>query len=228
MNLLSLPQLGFFGSCMASKARLATVGYIRQNLWLQSNNEDISSLITDLIFVFYFGKQDIKLLFLDVDGVLNTQWDTELREDLIQNLGQIIHKTNCKIILSSTCRLHQLHKIQLFHELKQKGDVNIDGIYIGDTPHIANGLIRALEIESSLSDMNTIYNIIAWCAIDDDNLEDPLLFTTDSWYIKRKCKQLMKNHFVKTSAAMGLTKNKMTEVIRILTDSQLCTLYEEK
>ena len=72
--------------------------------------------IINLIFLMYFGKQDIKILFLDVDGVLNKLGSfIELNKTLILRLKKIIHETQCKIVLSSDWRLSQNHKKQLFN-----------------------------------------------------------------------------------------------------------------
>ena len=50
-----------------------------------------------------------KVIFLDVDGVLNSDRtlyeDISLEDDLISNLKEIINKTGAKIILSSSWRL---------------------------------------------------------------------------------------------------------------------------
>ena len=51
----------------------------------------------------------MKVIFLDVDGVLNSartvMSDESLETDLIQNLAAIVKLTNAKIILTSTWRL---------------------------------------------------------------------------------------------------------------------------
>ena len=82
----------------------------------------LKQYIIDLIFLHYFGKQDIKILFLDVDGVLNTIDDcvknVQLNKQLMGRLKTIIQKTNCKIVLSSDWRLTKKNKKELFTGLR--------------------------------------------------------------------------------------------------------------
>eukprot|EP01083_Nonionella_stella_P054677 144320_1 len=216
---------------MASTSRSVVEGYMRQELNIITHmNDDQNKLsrIVHFISVFAFGKQDsIKLLFLDVDGVLNTVFDNGLRDDLIQHLAHIIDETKCKIILSTTWRLKQHYKDQLFDALTAKGQIDIGNVYLGDTPLIGNGFIRAFEIESCLSDMNMFYNVISWVAIDDTELNDPPVFDySQRFFIKNKCQKFMNNHFVKTSDNQGLTKRKMNDAIRILNPRALQSILE--
>eukprot|EP01084_Bolivina_argentea_P088981 160646_1 len=204
---------------MDLKQRILVDGYIRclkRELDEIECTDDSLSKIVNVIYTWYFGKQDIKLLFLDVDGVLNTKYDNGLRDDLIKHLAKIIECTNCKIILSSTWRLKESYKQELFDALKQKGNIDIDNVYIGDTPLISNGFVRALEIKSTLNDISVLHNVVSWCAVDDDDLGNPLLFNNQQWYIKDECKKFMRNHFVKTNENMGLIATKMKQAIRIL------------
>ena len=108
-------------------------------------------------------KSDIKVLFLDVDGVLHTRYcfDGKLRADQIQNLTQIVSATDCKIVLSSTWILRQKWKDDLFDALRAKGGL---ATFVGDTPLIGDGLARALEIESSLRDVADAFNVVAVAA----------------------------------------------------------------
>eukprot|EP01084_Bolivina_argentea_P155143 270391_1 len=182
--------------------------------------------VINFIILSYVGKQDIKILFLDIDGVLNKIFDSEtdntpeigLNKESILGLCNIINKTNCKIVLSSDWRLHEKDKNELFMEIRNKGyiDMEKDHIYIGDTPCIMSGFFRALEIESYLKNeyVNEIYNIISWCAVDDRNLINPL---GASDKMKEKCFQIMYNHFVRTKEEYGLTQKDMNYIIAKLT-----------
>merc|ERR1711933_658978 len=91
-------------------------------------------------------------------------------------------------------------------------DIEKDNIYIGDTPIVNNGFFRALEIDAYLKDenVNEIYNIISWCAVDDRNLIDPLGANTE---IKQKCFEIMLNHFVRTKEENGLDEKCMNCII---------------
>lgn len=58
----------------------------------------------------------MKILFLDCDGVLNTKYATtllSLSKPKLKLLRQIIADTGCKLVLSSTWRLHEDAKAKL-------------------------------------------------------------------------------------------------------------------
>lgn len=118
----------------------------------------------------------MKVIFLDVDGVLNsTHWyirnhkrhpercrvDTAINPRFVRNLKKIVDKTGAKIVLSATCRgavrknkMHYLRKI--FKEY---------GLEIYDyTPH--TGMERGIDIQEWLNHHLNVTNIVI---IDDDS-----------------------------------------------------------
>lgn len=118
--------------------------------------------------------EDIKVIFLDVDGVLNSQeyWDrvgnafrerfNQIDVDKIVLLNQIIEATQAKIVISSCWRL--LHYEELLDILSKKGLV---GEIIGMTPSLS--LVRGLEIQKWL-DGNP--NVTRFVILDDsDDME---------------------------------------------------------
>lgn len=174
--------------------------------------------------------QDVKIIFLDVDGVLNCFTTTSdiLCDDLILNLFLILQKTNAKIVLSSSWRRTENAKQQLFDRMKKVTQENMkifngwmfdkNAIYIGDTdatdiPLMYDfnfGTDRASEINKWLTDNGKYqYNIIGWCAIDDLNLLS---------INKRQDKYGINDHFVQTDGAYGLTIDDANKVIHILND----------
>lgn len=107
----------------------------------------------------------MKVIFLDIDGVLNTHYDYEkngfdyLNPELIKILKKIIVETNCEIVLSSTWRLCSSD----FSFVKQI--LSCENIEITDiTPHL-NQSPRSEEIKSWLS-----YNphVQKFAIIDDE------------------------------------------------------------
>ena len=72
-----------------------------------------------------------KVIFLDVDGVLNSSRtlheDISLEDDLISNLKELVDKTGAKIILSSSWRLSTEAIATLMDKLDKFGLV-ISGI----------------------------------------------------------------------------------------------------
>lgn len=153
----------------------------------------------------------LKILFLDIDGVLNTlpsstesstnpsHYFPQIR---LKRLKNIIDSTNCKIVLSSSWRLRDFSKKTLWEKFESIG-IDVKTCYIGDTPSIKKA--RAFQIETYLNEIKSKYEISHWCAVDDMELDST-----------QQTAQIMKDHFVKTEIATGLTDAKMNEIISIL------------
>ena len=109
-----------------------------------------------------------KIIFLDVDGVLNSieffkrlkdtgSWGlTEVDPDCVRRLKDVISATGAEIILSSTWRLVP----ELVKVLKENTGLELKG----RTPSI-NQKHRGAEIESWLGDTDNVANFIV---LDDD------------------------------------------------------------
>lgn len=158
--------------------------------------------------------QQIKILFLDVDGVINTTENQNLCPKMIKRLGHIIHETKCKVCLSTSWRTNESQKAKLFKELKMKGNIEIDKIYVGDTPTIYDKP-RAYEIKAFLDSIcEDLYTVIKWVAIDDMQLDKPQFESRK--LILTECESLMRNHFVLTDDQIGLTHDNAKDVIKLL------------
>eukprot|EP01084_Bolivina_argentea_P215964 366788_1 len=161
-------------------------------------------------------KIDIKILFLDVDGVLcdlallcdlaffiddddglEREKETGLLITHLLRLKNIIDKTDCYIVLSSSWRLFEGSKLKLFNAMgMERIGIDVKKRYIGDTP--LNLWNRVTEIKSWLSHHEQ-YNIIEWVAVDDLNLEE-----------------IKGGHFVHTNSAKGMCDDDMNKIISIL------------
>lgn len=152
------------------------------------------------------------VLFLDVDGVLNSQESRALDQthmpsaDALANLDYIAHTTGpLRVVLSSTWRLDA--------ELRQRLSEALRGIGIelaGDTPdHAATSSgDRVDEIISSLWQTCSSGNdILPWLAIDDMNL---LCMNP----------KLHPDVFVRTDDKVGLTRAKAEEAVEKLTQQR--------
>eukprot|EP00483_Globobulimina_turgida_P010359 UN10379 len=162
-------------------------------------------------------RQRVKILFLDVDGVLNGEnlGYGGVDDSLLFLLKTIIDETHCKIVLSTTWRLNQTTRQLLLHFMKANADINVDDIIIGDTPTLKN-TNRAVEIETFLESkqFQSLYIVTQWCAIDDLNLY-------------RYYPILMRNHFVRTNYRTGMTSNDAYQVVKILnTQDGLSNSYD--
>lgn len=135
-----------------------------------------------------------KLLFLDVDGVLNTtgeNFNKALDKGALEQLQRIVDKTGCKIVVSSQWRKTPAAMESLLPQLPK-------GAYVGKTP------IRAyMERSKEIRDFIFSYEgKISTFAIIDDT---PQIIDVS-----------LKDFFVQTDPKKGITKTVANEVIKIL------------
>ena len=147
---------------------------------------------------------NMKIIFLDVDGVLNqdgtkTRFRGCLGVDLdkIEHLNRIILETGAKIVMSSTWRRHPMHIVYLKQEMDKVNPV-LSAQIIGDTPDSNFNKYRAEEIEEWLQ-LNP--GVTQFIVIDDLDCEELDRFG---------------NSFVKTYSSEGLTDEIATKCINIL------------
>lgn len=170
----------------------------------------------------------MKLLFLDIDGVLNTEhglktlsenWTkieniqgTPFCPESIEVLRKIIDETDAKIVITSTWRSDGLEGMK-----KLWKDRNLPGEVIDITPHTEHG-IRGDEVDSYLHSKGYFYpknywNAPAWEERRNECEIDGYCIVDDEWdfFI------LQKPHFVNTPAYYGLSgKGILEKVIKCL------------
>lgn len=158
-------------------------------------------------------KTNLKILFLDVDGVLNnpsTKWDEYhcgIDDELLKYLKFIVMRSGCKIVLSTTWRLSENAKAVLMHTLKTRADLNIDDLVIGQTPSLKkHGGHRTHEIAAYLRANEYRFNVVSWCAVDDLSLHKYDEFS----------RQFMRGHFVRTDKRIGITAENVMQCIAAL------------
>lgn len=160
----------------------------------------------------------MKLIFLDVDGVLNSlstkeklEGYTFVSDELIARLKQIVEATDAKIVLSSTwrrgwhCQEHvadpnaqDLQDIRMFEALKAKlQDFDLELMsYTDDFRR------RGQEIDAWLK---------AW---DGESIESyVILDDLGGTEMRPHCRRL-----IQTSMSVGLTEKHVQKAIRMLTD----------
>lgn len=164
----------------------------------------------------------MKIIFLDIDGVLNHEAfyvkrhaeqqtiiyvpkDYPLSEfcpDAIENLNSLIEQTGAKVVISSTWR-HGKTVEQLQEILKKVG---FKGEVIGKTPDMRNrSVFRGNEIHRWLSDNEKLIGKSPseyrnYVILDDDS---DMLF----W---------QRNNFIKVDYSVGLTKGVVFQAAKIL------------
>lgn len=164
----------------------------------------------------------MKILFLDIDGVLNSfdndyamselykldntnkirdEFGILFDERCVRWLRWIIEKTECKIVLSSTWRCVGLSKIQLMWEVR-----DLPGEVISITPtSVSTEIINLYAATNNEADRG--YEIQEWldtnewskyCIVDDDN------------------DMLSSQNFVRTEKQIGLNYKTANSIVAIL------------
>jgi len=115
----------------------------------------------------------MKVLFLDIDGVLNTHDRCTFHPNKIHILGYIIACCECDIVVSSTRRLTDAGRNQISVTLNHYG-ISVDD-YTTDLCKPSNGSVilagvpRSDEIQAYLSMNRGIHNYVI---LDDDSDAD--------------------------------------------------------
>lgn len=135
----------------------------------------------------------MKVIFLDIDGVLNTNSDREISNDKLKLLSELVSKTGADVVLSSSWR-YGWNKPELnqpgtrIYRLKQL--LKNNGIVIKDT--IGLDLTKYIQIKNYLN-TNMISNYIV--------LDDELIDTAN---------------LVKTNGDVGLTQSDCQKASQLL------------
>jgi hypothetical protein len=138
----------------------------------------------------------MRVLFTDIDGVLNPHWRTKWSKPAISIYNQLCEQFDLKIVITSTWRLN--HTIEELQEIFTKQGITTP-IY-DFTPHIDQA-DRGIEIKEWLNN-NAVDNFV----IIDDKTSD----------IERHI-----NNVVKCRSWIGLTRDEYKEIERILNESNL-------
>lgn len=145
-----------------------------------------------------------KILFLDIDGVLNTdhhQWHCQMNSiapvdrfdyafdsKAVENLATIIEETGAEIVISSSWKFLGLQTLQKMWE-----DRNLPGVIVDVTP---SGESKGWEIDEWL--INHEGQISGYAIIDDENDMLPE----------------QQGHFVQTNPQFGITKKDIEELLQ--------------
>ena len=90
----------------------------------------------------------MKLIFLDVDGVLNRDTtEQHFEDDCLGALKYLVDKTGARIVLSSTWRYTEETRESVRAKLKEKGIMAPEDDFLGYTPHL--GMIEKIPMYPS-------------------------------------------------------------------------------
>lgn len=135
----------------------------------------------------------IKILFLDIDGVMNSSEDGfthDITTEKISLLKQIVEKTDCKIVLSSSWRNVKRFRLE-FEKQMSENDIEI----FSQTPYLP-AKCREDEIMKYLDTYRECHMPFKYAVLDDDDLNI--------------------GNFVRTNYNYGLQQSHVDNVIKIL------------
>jgi len=158
----------------------------------------------DKIVEPYFHHQKMKIIFLDIDGVLNGYEDlrkgVELDPNKVLLINDVAKETGCQIVLSSAWR-------HSFSILTMQTLLNIAGLkdapLIDYTPTVPGK--RGDEIDAFFANTKDHYNIQSYVIVDDNS----------------DFHEHQQKRFVKTNGKTGLTENDSSRICQILKDKSL-------
>lgn len=174
-----------------------------------------------------------KLIFLDIDGVLNGRGQLHIDLTLATRLNALVRETGAEIVLSSMWRLRRKHRRAVRAAFLAVGLPRP----IGYTPMMQHGHARAAEIMAWLR-LNT-YNWFQHEALDFPEVQTSDDFTEQHFFLPSRIlvshyvvlddldllepergdpQQLMtRHHFVRTPASHGLTEHNAQQAREVLT-----------
>ena len=153
------------------------------------------------------AEQSMKIIFLDVDGVLNHEHDSTgtMKPNLLSHLGDLVRKTSSKIVLSSTWRHHPELCQRITSAIVSVAKIPADTLVSMTGDSRPGNLGRAEEIAEWLNNYTTqsanTTPISTWVVLDTANLGGVPFFA---------------GHFVHINEKVGLNKRTLKLAIKIL------------
>ena len=122
----------------------------------------------------------MKLLFLDMDGVMNTIQHTDrwIEPHCEKELARILEATQANLVISSSWKTDERMKAFILSMLDR---INFRHRYFGDTPDFwENNIPRHVEIKNFIS---VLGNVVDRFAILDDNDSACIPNSIDSFFL---------------------------------------------
>jgi len=147
----------------------------------------------------------MRIIFLDIHGVLNDHDDLTIHKNKIVLLNSILMETGAKIVLTSSWR-YMVHK----------GDMTIDGLnYLFLTHGLKNmPLIDVIEADSPKSNLSRGQMILRWLKNCRETIESFVIL--DDLDDRPQGIAPVGQYLVKTNSNVGLTKKQVDKAIDFL------------
>jgi len=145
----------------------------------------------------------MKLIFLDIDGVLVTRRPGVFEEGLLRNLQSLAQKTECDIVLSTDWRRHPSARDEARSVLASLG-LRVIGCTPRLSPFVPQRPTEILQWKRDFCKRPGIEPVTHWIAIDDRAL------------LEERHGQYLRGHFLQTHPLRGLTEERVEEGMRLL------------
>lgn len=152
-----------------------------------------------------------KIIFLDFDGVLNTQrWcQNTFDPNAVACLSTLIEKTGADIVVSSSWKNLGYDWIkEMWKERELPGDV------IGVTPNtISDEMLLKISLEDMEEGALKGYEIEEWLSKNGKHLKSYVIIDDNDTFLPKQ-----RPHLIKTNPFYGLRKNDVEKAINILNE----------
>jgi len=145
----------------------------------------------------------MKLIFLDIDGVLVCRRPGVFEEGLLRNLQSLAQQAGCDIVLSTDWRRHPAARDEARNVLASLG-LKVIGCTPRLSPFVAQRPTEILQWKRDYTKRPGVDPITHWIAIDDRCL------------LEERHGQYLRGHFLHTHPLRGLTEERVQEGMRLL------------
>lgn len=153
---------------------------------------------------------DTRIIFLDIDGVLNTDRSVRMNHDgdrldfdhdALEQLTRIVNETGAKIVITSTWRIHREHGGFLWAELlRNLNKAGLENSILDITP-VLDDALRTADRWKEIAD---------WLKHDEHNIYSYVILD-DEWQMGE-----LNNRFLRCPSYSGITSEIAGRAIRLL------------
>jgi len=158
----------------------------------------------------------MKVVFLDMDGVLVTRLPGVAESKLVDNLRYIIEQTDAKIVLSTDWRRTPAARQEVRRILQSHGGMDYIGWTATNTSIMNNH--RPMEILNWVRERNKKVRAEGW---GDEELVEAFVAIDDRALLQERGGDRLHGHFVMTHPNRGLTRPACEEVIKMMANKWL-------
>eukprot|EP00242_Pyramimonas_sp_CCMP2087_P013171 CAMPEP_0198213150 /NCGR_PEP_ID=MMETSP1445-20131203/28701_1 /TAXON_ID=36898 /ORGANISM="Pyramimonas sp., Strain CCMP2087" /LENGTH=166 /DNA_ID=CAMNT_0043887755 /DNA_START=524 /DNA_END=1020 /DNA_ORIENTATION=+ len=155
----------------------------------------------------------MKVIFLDMDGVLVTRRPGVAESKLVENLKYCVDTTNAKIVLSTDWRRTPAARAEVRRILQAHGGMDFIGWTATNTPIAMNH--RPVEILNWVRERNKKVKAEGW---DQAEMVTNFVAIDDRALLQERGGDRLHSHFVMTHPVRGLTRQACEEVIRLMSN----------